>query len=164
MNGFVEFLLAATAIGGGATLVMDLWALFLLKVFGIPSLNYAMVGRWIGHLPRGVFVHPNIAAAAAVPGESTLGWTAHYVIGIIFAGTLIAIWGMSWTVNPTLIPAIVIGLATLAAPFLVLQPGMGAGVAASKTPGPNVARLRSLSAHVSFGVGLYLSALLYAKL
>eukprot|EP00439_Symbiodinium_sp_Y106_P089680 s1_g2216.t1 len=164
MDVYLEFFLAATVIGVGATLIMDLWALLLLRVFGIPSLSYAMVGRWIGHLPRGVFVHPNIAAADPMPGESALGWTAHYVIGIIFAGTLIAIWGMSWTVSPTLIPAIVIGLATLAAPFLVLQPGMGAGVAASKTPAPNVARLRSLSAHLSFGVGLYLSALLYAKL
>lgn len=45
-----------------------------------------------------------------------------------------------------------------------MQPGMGFGVAASKTPKPNVARLRSLAAHTVFGFGLYLAALLAAPL
>lgn len=164
MGGYEEVLLAATVIGVGATLIMDLWALFLMKVFSIPSLNYAMVGRWIGHLPRGVVVHSNIASSAPVAGETTIGWTAHYVIGVTFAGLLVWIFGMSWTASPTLIPALAIGLGTLAAPFFILQPGMGAGIAACKTPAPNIARLRSLSAHLSFGVGLYLSALLYRLL
>jgi hypothetical protein len=41
----------------------------------------------------------------------------------------------------------------------VLQPGMGLGIAGSKTPRPNVVRLRALLTHTVFGVGLYLSAL-----
>jgi len=164
VTGYEEFLLATGAIGIGATLVMDLWALFLLRAFSIPSLNYAMVGRWIGHIPRGQLVHINIAEARPITGERIIGWTAHYVIGVIFAGLLISIWGLSWTVSPTPFPAVAFGLATIAAPFFILQPGMGAGVAASKTPAPNVARFRSLSAHMSFGIGLYLSALLYGLL
>ncbi len=162
MTVYEEFLLAVGAIGLGATLIMDLWALFLSKAFNIPSLNYAMVGRWIGHLSRGQLVHTNIAAASPVSGESTIGWTAHYAIGVIFAGMLMAVWGASWAQNPTWPPALLTGLLTLAAPFFILQPGMGAGIAASKTPKPNVARLRSLSAHLSFGVGLYLAALLFS--
>ena len=35
---------AAIALGVGATLVMDLWNLFLKRAFGIPSLNYCMLG------------------------------------------------------------------------------------------------------------------------
>ncbi len=162
MAGPEEILLAAGVIGVGATLTMDLWALFLSKAFSIPSLNYSMVGRWIGHLPHGHFVHTNIANAPPISAERVIGWTAHYAIGVIFAGALIAIWGTRWTVAPTPLPALTIGLVTLAAPFFILQPGMGAGIAASKTPAPNVARLRSFSAHMSFGVGLYLSALLYS--
>ncbi|WOF74369.1 DUF2938 domain-containing protein [Parvibaculaceae bacterium PLY_AMNH_Bact1] len=164
MTGFEDFLLAAGTIGVGATLVMDLWALFLSKAFNIPSLNYAMVGRWIGHIPRGRIVHTNISDALPVSSEHALGWAAHYAIGVLFAGLLIFIWGINWTVTPTPIPALAIGLGTLAAPFFVLQPGMGAGIAASKTPAPNIARLRSLSAHMSFGAGLYLSALVYSRL
>jgi hypothetical protein len=63
-----------------------------------------------------------------------------------------------------LLPALAIGLITLSAPFFVMQPAMGAGIAASKTPAPNVARLRSLMTHTVFGVGLYLSAALLALL
>ena len=35
-------------------------------------------------------------------------------------------------------------------------------IAASKTPHPNAARLRSLMAHTVFGIGLYLAALLWS--
>jgi Protein of unknown function (DUF2938) len=36
-----------------------------------------------------------------------------------------------------------------------MQPGMGAGIAASRTPRPAVARLHSLVTHGIFGLGLY---------
>lgn len=152
-----DLLLRAVLIGVGATLVMDLWALLLKRLFGAPSLDYAMVGRWIGHLPRGRLTHPGIAHSAPVAGERAIGWIAHYAIGIGFALLLLAIWGPAWAARPTLPPALIVGIATVAAPFLILQPGMGAGIAASRTPKPGVARLRSLMAHASFGVGLYLA-------
>lgn len=152
-----DLLLRAVLIGVGATLVMDLWALLLKRLFGAPSLDYAMVGRWIGHLPRGRLTHPGIARSAPVAGERAIGWIAHYAIGIGFALLLLAIWGPAWAARPTLPPALIVGIATVAAPFLILQPGMGAGIAASRTPKPGVARLRSLMAHASFGVGLYLA-------
>lgn len=150
-------LLRAVLIGIGATLVMDLWALLLKRLFGAPSLDYALVGRWIGHLPQGRLTHPGIARSAPVAGERAIGWIAHYAIGIGFALLLLAIWGPAWAARPTLLPAMIVGIATVAAPFLILQPGMGAGIAASRTPNPGVARLRSLMAHASFGVGLYLA-------
>lgn len=152
-----DLLLRAVLIGIGATLVMDLWALLLKRLFGAPSLDYALVGRWIGQLPRGRLTHPGIARSAPVAGERAIGWIAHYAIGIGFALLLLAIWGPAWAARPTLLPALIVGIATVAAPFLILQPGMGAGIAASRTPKPGVARLRSLMAHASFGVGLYLA-------
>ena len=36
-------ILGAIAIGIGATLVMDLWNLFLKRTFGIPSLSYCLL-------------------------------------------------------------------------------------------------------------------------
>ncbi|MEW6332336.1 MAG: DUF2938 family protein, partial [Pseudomonadota bacterium] len=42
-----------------------------------------------------------------------------------------------------------------AAPFLVMQPGMGAGIAARRTPRPAAARVQSLVTHAIFGLGLY---------
>jgi hypothetical protein len=36
-----------------------------------------------------------------------------------------------------------------------MQPGMGLGIAASRAPDPRAARLRSLTTHAIFGLGLY---------
>ncbi|MGJ0579001.1 DUF2938 domain-containing protein [Xenorhabdus bovienii] len=159
MNEGLELIVRSVLIGAGATVVMDLWAIFIKRSFGVPSLNYSMVGRWIGHIPKGVFVHKSIVQAEPVKGETGIGWFAHYLIGIIFAGLLLLIWGLDWAKNPTLIPALIVGVVTVVAPYFIMQPGMGMGIAASKTPTPNIARLRSLMAHTSYGVGLYLAAL-----
>ena len=56
MNETVEFARRAVLIGAEATIVMDLWAV-VLRQFGVPSLNLAFLGRWIGHLPRGHWRH-----------------------------------------------------------------------------------------------------------
>ena len=156
--------LDALAIGVGATAVMDVWAVALKRFWCIPSLNLAMVGRWLGHLPRGTVTHANIAQAAPVRDEAILGWTAHYVIGVLFAAVLLALAGQEWVQGPTFAPALLAGLVSVAAPFCILQPGMGAGLAASKTPHPGAARLRSLMAHTAFGIGLYLAALLWSTI
>lgn len=158
MSGTTSFFVHAVLIGVGATALMDLWSLIQKRIFGIPSPDYAMVGRWLGHLPRGRLFHDSINAAPPLDGEGVIGWTAHYVIGIAFATLLLGIWGLNWARDPSILPALIVGLATVAAPFLVLQPAFGAGVAASRTPHPNAARLRSVLNHLSFGVGLYIAA------
>ncbi len=45
----MEFLVRTILIGVGATVLMDLWAIFLKRAFAISSLDYAFVGRWLGH-------------------------------------------------------------------------------------------------------------------
>ena len=155
----MDYLGNALFIGAGATLVMDLWTLARTRLFGTPPANYALVGRWIAHMAFGRFRHERIAAAPPVPGERAIGWTAHYLIGIAFAGLLLAFSGPAWTRQPTFGPALAFGIATVTAPFLLMQPGMGAGIAASRTPQPNAARLQSLVTHAVFGIGLYASAL-----
>lgn len=164
MNAALSFGIATLLIGVGATLFMDMWAALQQRLLGVAPLNYALVGRWIGHLWRGRLAHENIAAAPAIGGESVLGWFAHYAIGIAFAAVLLAVWGVEWVHNPTPGPAILVGVTTIAAPFFILQPGMGAGIAARKTPQPNISRLRSLVAHISFGIGLYVAALIVTLL
>lgn len=144
-------------IGIGATAFMDLWSIVRKMMLGVLSPNYGMVGRWIAHMAKGKFYHSAIAQSAPVRGEHVIGWISHYLIGIVFAALLIAIWGESWIHDPALGPALSIGVATVAAPFLLMQPGMGAGIAASRTPNPSQARLHSLIAHTVFGLGLFVS-------
>ncbi|MBV8044529.1 DUF2938 domain-containing protein [Pluralibacter sp.] len=150
--------LQTVVIGIGATLFMDLWAVLQRHFFSIPSLDYRFVGRWMGHMWQGKFKHNTILCAPAVKGEVGIGWVAHYVTGVIFSGVLISIVGTDWLMQPTFIPAFILGIVSVVAPFFVMQPGFGFGIAASRTPHPNVARRRSLIAHASFGIGIYLSA------
>lgn len=152
-------LLLPLYIGVGATAVMDLWGLVRKPLLGVAPPNYALVGRWIAHMRRGHFRHDAIAAAAPVRGERVIGWTAHYLTGISFAALLIGIWGPAWVQQPTIGPALAVGIGTVVAPFFLMQPGMGAGIAASRTPRPASARLQSLITHVVFGLGLYAAGL-----
>lgn len=163
MNTFTANAAHIALIGMGATAVMDAW-LLLLQRLGVPTLNFAMIGRWAGHWGRGIWTHDAIAKAAPVRGELALGWLVHYASGIAFAGLLAGLAGMDWAHQPTLLPAMGVGIATVAAPWLVMQPAMGAGIAASRTPAPAKNRLRSLANHSVFGLGLYLAAVLIARI
>ena len=147
----------AMLIGIGATAVMDAW-LLLLRRLGIPTLNFAFIGRWVGHLLRGRFSHAAIAKATPIRGELAWGWLTHYAVGVAFATVLIGIQGAQWIYSPTLLPALAVGISTVAAPLLVMQPAMGSGFAASRTPTPVKNCLRSLANHTVFGLGLYLCA------
>ncbi|MGZ0715590.1 DUF2938 domain-containing protein [Pseudomonas palleroniana] len=143
-------------LGAGATVVMDVWML-ILKSLGVPTLNFALVGRWVGHACRGQFAHHSMGHAMPVRGEVALGWIAHYATGIVFAVLLVWIQGVAWLQEPTFLPALTCGVVTVAVPLCVIQPAMGAGFASSKTPTPGKNRLRSLINHAVFGVGLYLA-------
>jgi hypothetical protein len=154
------YFVGAIAVGVGATLFMDLWALFLKRALRIPSPDYCMVGRWLCHMPEGTFKHSNITTALPKRSECTVGWVAHYVVGVAYALTFVVLVSDSWLARPTLLPALLFGVGTVLAPFLLMQPSYGFGIAASKTPDPARARARSLIAHTAFGVGLYLCGVL----
>lgn len=144
-------------IGAGATAVLDLW-LALLKRVGVPTSSFALIGRWVGHLARGRVAHPSIAKAAPVAHELAWGWLTHYAVGVAFAGLLVALCGIGWLRDPTLAPALTVGIATVVLPLFVMQPAMGAGFAAARTPAPLANCLRSVVNHAVFGCGLYVSA------
>ncbi len=87
-----------------------------------------------------------------------MGWTAHYAIGVLYALAFVALVSGAWLAAPSVLPALLFGIGTVLVPFLVMQPCFGLGIAAAKAPSPSQARLRSLMAHASFGLGLYLAA------
>lgn len=155
-----EFIWRSVVLGVAATALLDVWAMFLQRAFGIPPANWALVGRWVGHLPRGRFVHDDIGQAEPVPNELAIGWVFHYAVGIAFAAALLAIWGLGWARMPTLIPALIVGYVTIGCGWFILQPGMGAGVAASKRPNAMQIRMLNILGHTVFGLGLYVAALL----
>lgn len=69
------YFLCAVLVGLGATLFMDVWALFLNRAFSSPLPNYCLVGRRI------------------------------HVFGTVYALVLVALVSASWLARPTLLPA-----------------------------------------------------------
>lgn len=145
-------------IGVGATAVLDLW-LVVLKRLGVPTGSFALIGRWVAHMARGRFSHASIAKAEPVSSELAIGWVTHYTVGIAFAAVLVALQGAGWVQQPTFVPAFLTGVATAVMPLFVMQPAMGLGFAASKTPTPLKNCARSVANHAVFGVGMYLAAI-----
>lgn len=183
----MELLACIVLTGAGATLVMDAWVLLRRRLFGVRALDYALLGRWLVYLVRAATRHAAsnrgsglgvrrpaprtsaalvppgkvaanpVAAAPRVRGERALGWLAHYAIGIAFAGVLVAFAGPGGCREPSLVAAMLVGIGSVAAPFLVLQPAFGMGIAACRTATPWSARAQTLVTHAVFGLGLHLS-------
>jgi Protein of unknown function (DUF2938) len=153
----LQELARVACIGVGATAVMDVW-LLLLKRMGVQTLSFGFIGRWVGHLLRGQVVHVSIRQSPGIPHELVWGWLTHYAVGIVFAGLLVLLQGFAWTRSPSLLPALAWGMGTVLVPLFVMQPAMGSGFAASKTPTPLKNCFKSLANHTVFGVGLYISA------
>jgi len=149
----------AVITGISATLVMDVWSLFQKHIINVPPLNYALVGRWVLWMPKGKLWHNTILSTASVRKEFLTGWAFHYVTGILFAFIPLLLMGPTWFHEPSFMTALLAGLLTLFAPFIILQPALGFGIAASRTPRPWLARLLSVFTHLAYGCGLYIAAL-----
>lgn len=157
---------AAGIVGTGiiATAIFDLWGQTLTRTLGLPPPAWHVAGRWFASCARGRLYRPTIAAEPPVQGESAIGWTVHYAIGIVYAAFVVAIAGPGWLGAPTLWPALAVGVATIAAGWFVMSPCMGNGIAASRSENPWLARCLQLVAHIVFGLGLYLGGLAVAAL
>ncbi len=141
-------------MGLAGTLAMDIWAL-LLERFGQARPNWAMPGRWLGHVFKGQVFHDDIGAAEPVRHELALGWALHYGVGVLYGVVFVLLAGQGWVENPSFLPLWVFSLATIAAGWFLLQPGMGLGWAASRTANPWKVRAMGLVAHTVFAVGIW---------
>ena len=141
-----------------ATVTLDLWQGVVSRVFGLPRTNWALVGRWIGHIPGGRISHEAIATTAPVRHEAIIGWVAHYLVGIAYAAIYLGFLRFVLDWEPGVATALGFGIVTVVAPWFLMQPAMGLGIMGTKTPRPGVVQAQSLSSHAAFGVGLALCA------
>jgi len=148
-------ILTGILIGIIGTIGTDIWALVVRHGFRLPVADWAMVGRWAAHIPGGRYFHNPISASDPVAHELAIGWCVHYVTGIAYGVAYLVI--LQWTASgtPTLLSALIFGLATLAAPWIIMQPAFGLGFFASRTPKPWRTRLVNLSMHLVFALAMY---------
>ena len=150
-----DILFPGLLIGIGGTIAMDIWGWLQSRYAGAAAANWAMPGRWFGHLMRGRVFHDDIAQAEPVGRELALGWAFHYAVGALYGVTFLMIVGPVWLIQPEFLSAWIFALITITAGWFLLQPGMGLGWAASKTPNPWATRGKGLMAHTVFGLGMW---------
>lgn len=148
-------------IGIGATVVMDIWAVVFSFFLGQERPNWGLIGRWVWHLQNGQIFHDDIEQSLPYQREIMLGWAFHYVIGIIYGVLFAFCVGVFWFISPTFLPAWIFGMVTILAGWLILQPGIGIGLAASNLSNANTVRISNIIAHTFFAVGMYGTAFLY---
>ncbi|MCV2876848.1 DUF2938 domain-containing protein [Rhodobacteraceae bacterium XHP0102] len=148
-------------MGLGGTLAMDIWAVILTRMAGVPAPNWGNVGRWVAHLGRGTVFHSDISKSAAVTQERLIGWLFHYAVGAIYGALFLGIMGQSWLEDTPFLPLWIFSILTIGAGWFLLHPGLGLGWALSKTATPWKARGLGLLAHTMFAFGMWGSALAF---
>ena len=156
----LDLIINGVLIGIGGTIAMDILAVILWKGFSQGAPNWAPVGRWVWHLQSGKVFHDSIGNAAPYANEQALGWVFHYVVGVVYGVVLAVVMGPAWLAAPTFLPAFIWGMITIAAGWFFLQPALGVGWAASKTPNPTKSRAMNIFGHTVFALGMWLTALL----
>ena len=149
---------AGVIIGLSGTALMNIWTIFLKRGFEISPPNWAMVGRWVVQLKSGEVFHDDIAAASAFSSEKLVGWVFHYLVGLAYGVIFVLLIGEQWLSEPAFMPVYLYAIATILAGWFLLHPGIGWGVALSKTENPIKARCMGLIAHSIFGLGMWFGA------
>lgn len=138
-----------------ATVTLDLWQQVFRLAFGLPITNWGMIGRWVGHFKDGQFVHKDIGKAPPIPGENTLGWIVHYVVGIGYAVVYFALMWLVFRAPVDLVSALVFAALSVSVTWFVMEPILGAGVMAAHVPGRARVLAQDFTSHLSLGFGLY---------
>ncbi len=149
-------------VGSGllATLAMDTAALALMVSHFGNSAPYRIVpnllGRWIGSMANGTFVHPTILETPALRHEAALGLCCHYLIGITLSAIILYPHFKVRRAPPSLRAAIMFGVGTCVFPYFLMFPAMGFGMLGLKAPEAFVRIVFSAVNHAAFGVGIFL--------
>ena len=149
---------AGILLGLGGCVAMNAWAILISKLGLVPYPNWAIPGRWFGYLLVGKISHENIVTSDPISGEYVLGWFLHLSVGSIFGMIFLQIVGHQWLVNATALPALIFGTLTAGFGWFLVQPSMGMGIMASKTPNPSFIRFTGLLSNTVFGLGLWITA------
>ena len=94
-----------------------------------------------------------------------IGWTMHYLVGLAYGFGYLGLMVFVLERPPSLVSGLIFGAVSVVIPWVLMQPGLGAGIMARLAPNPWVPRLNALTSHVIYGaalfVGVWLAAFLF---
>lgn len=141
-------------LGIFATIIMDVWQVFLLLAFKIPAPEWKFVGRWILGIPTLGFVQKIPTELPMRRLEKLTGWVTHYLMGILYAFIYIYLVEVM-PIDQLMVTFLFVAISLLT-PWLLLFPCMGMGFFAARTPKPRLVIIYNLITHLIFSFSMYL--------
>ncbi len=153
------FIFQALIIGIIATFVFDVFGWLLEALFRIRAPQWGRLGRWLLNLAGGKRSAPSPDLQQSPDRRDRLvGLLVHYVTGVSFAALLLLWAGPRWVERPSLLLAVVAGIATVPLVWFVVMPALGHGMAGARLPAPGKVRALAVLSHAVLGVGFYIGA------
>ena len=142
------------------TSVMDFLNHLFSRTGVLSKIDVRMIGRMSAGWARGRFCYRHPDEMKPVANEMLYGYITHYAIGVGLA--LIYVLGWKFLVGGSASPlwALVYGVATTAASYVLVYPSMGLGVCGRRSPEGIKNPLSSLANHLFYGVGLAIAVAL----
>ena len=145
-------------LGGivGAVL-MDITETVAARMGITSGVNVALVGRWFMGLTRGQLGHADILESKPVPGEVSMGWAFHLLVG---GGGVALLYPLFFQYSGFALPishllgGVLFGLATSLLPWFILLPSFGWGLFGRRGPPGSNALLASTLSHIPYGLGV----------
>jgi len=75
--GSADIILRAALVGIGGTIVLDLYAFLMQRMFGVPT-NWKMVGRWLGRMSKCEFVQTTSGRPSRC--RANMRWAGHSIM------------------------------------------------------------------------------------
>jgi SAM-dependent methyltransferase len=146
---------------------MDLTALIAIQCglfeLGLVRPGPNLLGRWIGSMAVGQFVHSSILDTPSITGEIGMGVVSHYVIGITLSSLFLGIYRLIAGRNPGLASALAYGCATCVLPWFLMFPAMGFGVMGfAASPGLGLVAFSTFN-HLNFGLWICVWSRLFER-
>ena len=139
-------------------LIMDGWQQILRLVFGLPSSNWGVVGRWSMYVcTSGKVYHPSIDLTDSIKNEVLVGWIVHYLVALMYAISFWFLVEYFHILSRTILDGLIFGAISVAIPWIFFMPCLGKGFFASQTPNPILACSLALVSHSVLGVALAIS-------
>ena len=159
LNSFLKIIIRGIIIGFFATMVMDLWTLFLFFIIGHP-IDWGTIGKVVGYLFQGDLILSDMSQYHALKYQNAIGWMTHYTVGFIYAIAfeLIVLHGLKYKVS--FLKTLIFAWVLMFFPLCVLSPLFDKGFFYMHSASSLYNILYTISCHTMFGIGLWFGTLL----
>ena len=148
------FIFPIIFVGMFACFIFDIWQDLLRRISGIPTSNWALVGRWFwGVVSDRCLVAKGLSSQDPRPYELQLGWAIHYLVAIGYAFTFWILMEGN-IVEPSILDGLIFGVVSVVIPWFFFMPALGNGIMARHTPNPPLACSLAFMMHSVFGIAI----------